>query len=445
MKYLSMILVLVLVFACSQAHKNPGGILKLADYPEAEAYVNEQIALCGEGVVEGSASGARNDCGFKFKVDDEFIKNHNRPGLLHDENWPYQEGEMWFTAADTVEVPEEFDLRSLLKEPFPSPRQQKCGDCWFWSTHHAMEMVRALAGEGTLDLSVQTGLSCSRHGSCNGGYMTAVGWLVGRGLPMENSFPYVGRDVSCKFSKEELEAGWEGKPFGAPSIGSSLNYSRFFKGDFREGNKVKNITSAMAQQKGPVVVTVAAYSSSGGVVDSFSAINSGGNHMVTLTGWRTINGKKVAHVYNSWGTGHGDGAPIGDIKTPGVSSIVWEKSDGQLNRGLGVSARILQYKSPCQPPEAYIGKAEYQLLVGNSVKLGKPQEGVTCKWSPLDGLSDPNSCETIATPDTTTEYHLEVTNTCGTSSAQALVEVLGPVMKTGPRKILTPHGIVTLE
>lgn len=437
----------VIVASCTKvindSNKNQ---IDLSKFPEAEAYIAEQVELCGPGVVEGIEG--ENTCGFTFKIDENLITHQEKTGLLHDEDWPFQTGQTWFSPASSEDPPATFDLRDELKVELPSPRQQKCGDCWAWATHHAMETVRALREGVMYDQSIQTILSCSRHGSCGGGYMSAPLFLVDRGIPLEPEFPYTGRDSSCKFSSNELNAGWDAKPFAAPSVGGSLSYSRFFRGNY-SGLKVSEMTKALFSQKTPLIVTVAAYSSNSGVVDSCSSINSRGNHMVTITGWRDISGKRVAHVHNSWGQGHGDGATTEKgINTPGISSIVWECGDNRLNRGLGYSARILQYDSPCQPPEAFIGSNHYMILQGSSVKLGKPQaEDVNCKWSPSVGLSDANSCETYAEPNASTEYHLTATNDCGTSSAMTLVEVWTKVPTNGKyfsekQKLITPHGVV---
>ncbi|MEQ1843143.1 MAG: C1 family peptidase, partial [Verrucomicrobiales bacterium] len=174
--------------------------------------------------------------------------------------------------------------------------------------------------------------------------------------------------------------------------------------------------------------------SGGGIYNSCSSINSGGNHMVTITGWETVNGKRIAQVWNSWGQNHG---------VKGVSRIQWECGDGKLNRGLGLEARVIQYFMPCEAPQVSFEKSEYVATRGGGIKLGRAQKrGVTCHWSPSEGLSDPDSCETTATPEVTTEYHLEAKNSCGTSSAMTLVIPDSVLGKQSASLILTPYGLV---
>lgn len=264
--------------------------------------------------------------------------------------------------------------------------------------------------------------------------MSAVDFLL-HGLPYENEFPYAGTDKSCKYSPSAIATGWDGKIQAAPYIGSSLNYSKAKRrrdGSFREGSKVEAMMAAMHQWKSPLVVTVSSYNMGAGVYNSCSALNSGGNHMVTIVGWEMWQGKRVAHVWNSHGKTHGEN---------GVSRIVWECGDGKLNRGLGVSARIVQYKAPCTPPDAaqtYL----HEILAGQSTQIGATQSPDTnCSWAPTAGLTDPNSCVTTAQPGVTTEYHLTASNACGTSSSMAMVHVWGG-KKKGNRFIRTPHGDV---
>lgn len=424
--------------------------LEIEKYPAALEYLTEEVEACGGGVVLGAkdASGAalENRCEHTIQVDAEFLRNHQfRTGLIHDPKWAQQEGVTFYEPKEMA-LPDAFDIRDSMKNGLPELRKQAWNDCWAWATHHGVELTRAIHDGKVFDHAVQSVISCSGSGTAaSGGYMSAVGWPVGRGLPLESDYPYSGKDSKCKYSKDELAKGWEGKIQNAPYIGSSLSHSLYFKGSY-EGTKVQTMMNAIHQWKSPLVVTVAAYSqsSNSAPTTSISQTNHPGNHMVAITGWGMHNGKRIANVWNSWGSSHGNGGVTpGGVKTPGVSSIVWEGGPGKLNRGLGVSARILQYKAPCTPPEALIGKVPGFITLGSSVKLGKPQgEGVKCKWLPETGLSDPNSCETIATPEMSTEYHLEASNDCGKSSAMALVTVLGPMREKLSNRILTPHGVI---
>ena len=74
----------------------------------------------------------------------------------------------------------------------------------------------------------------------------------------------------------------------------------------------------------------------------------------------------------------------------------------------------------------------------------EPKEGMTCSWAPAAGLSDPNSCNPVAKPTISTEYHLSAKNSCGTSSSMTLVS-LWQADKTQKQKVSTPHGQITVR
>lgn len=411
----------------------------------AKKELQELVKACGPGIVEGAVSSngraLENRCSYRVKLDDLFFKSEEeKTGLLQDDDWAYAPETTFFEPTVKGPVPDSFDIRDLMKNGQPDLRTQKCGDCWAWATHHGLELARAVHDQKVFDHSVQTVLSCSKQGSCSGGYMSAVDFLK-HGLPLESEFPYKnGSTGTCKYNSSTINTGWDGKVASTPYVGSSLTYSRFNRksdGTYREGTKVQSMMDAIYQWKSPLVVTVSAYSISGnGVVDSCSAINSGGNHMVTVVGWETWNNKRVAHVWNSWGKSHGSN---------GVSRIVWECGNGKLNRGLGVAAKIVQYKAPCTPPNAEQIHL-HEIVAGDSVKIGVEQAaGTQCSWSPTDGLSDPNSCVTTAKPGVSTEYHLTAKNDCGTSSSQTLVYLWGGARTaSGKRVLMTPFGETTL-
>jgi len=404
-------------------------------HAHARAELFELVASCGPGVVKGAAG--ENRCSYQVEIDSLLMTNPaDKTGFIHKEDWAFQDNVEWVTPKREA-VPAAFDLRDVAKNGLNTPKQQQCGDCWAWATHHGLEVARAVHDGLLVDHAVQTVLSCSGEGSCGGGSMDAVDFLK-HGLPLESEFPYKnGVTGSCKYSKAEIATGWEPKVIGTPYLGTSLQYSRALMqgGTFASRPSVQEMQAAIYQWKSPLVVTVAAYSVSGdGVVDSCSSINSGGNHMVTIIGWDSEGGHVNAHVYNSWGPGHGKN---------GISRIKWECGAGNLNRGLGVEAKIVQYKPACEPPKVEIGVSKHILFQGNSVKLGSRQSNQKCQWSPSQGLSDPNSCETYASPEVSTEYHMVAQNDCATASAMTLIEVWGP-KKEKSRVLRTPSKSLTL-
>jgi hypothetical protein len=357
-------------------------------------------------------------------------------GYVPDEDFAYRDNTTFITANLDEPIPEKFDVRDLMKQPFPPSKQQQCGDCWAWATHHAGEMVRQLVTGVPTDLSSQVVLSCSHQGSCGGGSMGAVAFLK-HGLPTEAEYPYLGGSTGrCKLTDDEINKGWDPKALDTPYVGNSLDYSRAMKtaDGYTRKPTVQEIQASIYKFKAPVVATVASFGYEGpGVYSNCSAINDGGNHMIVIPGWDS-EGQLNAHVTNSHGPNHG---------VNGTSRIKWECGAGRLNRGLGVSSRVVIYKPACEPPHVDLGKAEDTITLGHAIKLGTPQPaGVTCQWAPTTGIADPHACVTFAEPTGSTEYHLIAKNNCGTASTMKLLRVLGPVTGTSGEYILTPHGMI---
>ncbi len=432
-------LLALVLFGCSQGPQIPSSvstaISKKYDIDSPVfAYAKDEllgeIANCGEGVVKGVT--AENRCAYQIDIDDIFMRHPAmKTGFVHADGWEYKDGVTFQEPTMRGEpVPDHFDLRESMKGGMPDfTKAQVNGDCWAWATRKAFEQVQAIYDQKVVSDSVQSIIDCSGAGTAEqGGTMAAVDFLK-HGLPFQSDYPYVGRTQRCKFSKDEIATGWDPKALATPNVGNSLQHSR---GSMSARPTVEQMKAAIFQNKAPLVVTVAAYSISGpGVYNSCSAVNSGGNHMVTIIGFDKWQGKNIALVWNSWGANHG---------VNGVSKILWE-CNGGLNRGLGVEAKVIQYKPPCDPPVVNVGAAERTILEGTGVKLGSSRAGQTCVWSPAEGLSDAHSCETWAQPSRSIEYHVTASNACASASGMTLVKVLGEKQN----QVLTPAGSVMVR
>lgn len=410
--------------------------------------IKMHVEQCGKDVV-GKYDGKPTSKGCEYRISlSGFTLQSNtiRGGLLEDDAWPWHSGVKWQAASrkDREDVPVEWDFRELGRASEVKINRQVCGDCWSQASTKALELMIAAHDNKIEELSVQTQISrCSGHGSCGGGYMTAPDFLIKYGNPFETQDPYKGYNTSCKFSQAEMNAGFKYKIEDAPWVGNSMRYSRFFKPEAREGAKVENIKALMWKYKSPAVVTIAAIGSNGGIINSCSRINSGGNHMQDIIGWYPHDGYQVAMAWNSWGTNHGQN---------GVTHMKWECGDGNLNRGLGRYARVYKYASQCdEEPDAYTGpnKDFVKTTPDHGVMIGKDSGGKqTCTWMPNDGLTQisADGCRQFASPDVTTEYHLTAKNACGEQSAMVLIRPLKPNQEgysSGEKEtILTPHGLV---
>lgn len=413
--------------------------VEIDNHPDAKKELIFHLESCGAGVVEGIK--AVNRCKYTIKIDDVFLQPVlKKTGLKHDNNWPYQDGIIWATASaqEMAEVPNQWDLSDDSK--MIRITKQRCGDCWAQSTRANLEQLILTHTGVNEPLSTQTMISrCCNTGSCNGGYMTTPGWVVENGLPILERDPYLGgKNSSCKFNMTKVK--WDYHLMQAPYVGSSRDYSRAIRVIDRKGAKVANTQALMIKHRSSTVATIKAISSSGGIITSCSSINSGGNHMQNIVGWYMDNGELIARVQNSWGTNHGQN---------GYTHIKWECGDGRLNRGLGRSSRVGVYNTPtsCKNlADPYVGHKNtlYFEHGTRGVQLGRAVKyKQTCSWLPKDGLNNPNSCNPIANPKISTEYHLTAETDCGKASAMVLVRPLEEAKKLGPYRLNTPSGEIS--
>ena len=75
-------------------------------------------------------------------------------------------------------------------------------------------------------------------------------------------------------------------------------------------------------------------------------------------------------------------------------------------------------RSPVLPDSIAIYSGE-SIMIGDTA-----QDAAEYFWSPVDGLTDPNSFQTLAVPSTTTTYTLTKITACDTSESKIKVEVL---------------------
>lgn len=445
-----LLLSLFLIMGCNdckdckepEAPKEPAVEDKLKDSPGAKRELDAHIKACGDDVV-GKYDGnpTSKGCTYKVAIDDIFLENEIvKTGLLHNQDWPHENGVV-FTSPKSFAAPEKWSLLDYGVAKEVKKNRQTCGDCWSQASTKGLELIIAATDGKLVDLSVQTQISrCSNHGTCGGGYMSAPQFLVDHGNPFETQDPYKGRNSSCKFSSSELSQGFQYKPDSAPYVGSSLDYSRYFKPENRNPVKIEQIKAAMVKYRSPAIVTLAAISSSGGVINTCSALNSDGNHMQDIVAWDG----NVAHVWNSWGTDHGN---------DGITAMRWD-CNGRLNRGLGKAARVYEYdwcENPADPWLAAPKEIFWKTSPASGVWIGrKPSHNQTCTITPADGLSDvdPSGCRAFASPDIATEYHIEAySQECDdTKSAMVLVVPFIEGLNNERRQkiIKTPHGVVDL-
>jgi len=176
--------------------------------------------------------------------------------------------------------------------------QGSCGSCWSFSTTGVLEGMLAKKTGQMVPMSEQNLMDCSTQNSgCNGGVVQyALNYVKSnRGIDTESSYPYEGRQGSCRYSS-------------AYSAGVSVSgYMSIRRGD--ESNLLSAVSS-----NGPVSVCINASSSgfqfyaSGVFNDPYCSSQI--NHAVLAVGYGSENGDDYWLVKNSWGTGWGDNGYI---------------------------------------------------------------------------------------------------------------------------------------
>ena len=96
-----------------------------------------------------------------------------------------------------------------------------------------------------------------------------------------------------------------------------------------------------------------------------------------------------------------------------------------------------------EPIESRINISQTPLCENESIQL-EAFGGTTYSWSPVDGLSNANIANPVATPKVTTKYTVTISNGACSTTQEVLINVFKkPVANAGPdKKILTGQSVV---
>ncbi len=328
-------------------------------------------------------------------------------GLLHKPKNLQGLGETHVMLADCGTLPEQFDLRDLNVVP-PIKNQGNCGSCWAFSQTASLESAYAAAGGKILDLSEQELVSCDKKNyGCSGGLLRDFDYQIKNGQTAEANFPYKASDLKCK----------AGLP--KETKGTSFTYV----GQANRRPTEKEVMCALYQSHTIPWITVSATNRWGGMSSKSDSVYSTcgkgqTNHAIGLVGWKTVNGKVVFKIRNSWGTSWGsDGDRPGSEKGYAMMKL------GCDNLGEEV-AFITTSAMPCQPPKVKM-PAEISIAKGDEVRLGvRPEGGVDYEWF-VDATSQGKGDFIYVSPSQDTIYKIVAKNSCGQAESSVRVKLQG--------------------
>lgn len=226
--------------------------------------------------------------GWTFEVGDTpaaHIPLARRTGLIVPKDW--EEKADFYDVVPVADLPSSFDWREKANGLTPIENQRSCGSCWAFGTTAVLQDVIKIRTNRVVDISEQELVSCSKFGSCGGGYF-AHAYHMKPGAAWAEDFPYTAKNSKCKkgLKAREFVANWR------------------YIGDKGKKPTVQQIKTAI-YDFGPVAVTINANGMGNYKSGVFNRCSGGGtNHIVTLVGWDDAKGAWI--LKNSWGTGWGE-------------------------------------------------------------------------------------------------------------------------------------------
>ncbi|XP_067674117.1 procathepsin L-like [Haliotis asinina] len=177
----------------------------------------------------------------------------------------------------------------------PVKDQGQCGSCWAFSTTGSLEGQHFRKKGRLISFSEQQLVDCSQtfsESGCNGGWVDyAFDYVAQFGIELENAYPYLARDSTCKYKSSKVVANCTGHV------------------DIRKGSE-SDLKSAVGSV-GPVSVAIDASHRSfqlykGGVYSERRCSTTNLDHAVLVVGYGSLQGQDYWLVKNSWGSSWGD-------------------------------------------------------------------------------------------------------------------------------------------
>ncbi len=195
--------------------------------------------------------------------------------------------------------------------------QGSCGSCWAFSAVSSAESIHAIKTGQLARLSEQEVVDCSHSGNqgCNGGMYDRAWSDIQKlgGFMSESSYPYTGRQGTCRFNKANVQAS----PTGYRLI---------------QANNPAQIKAAL--NNGPVSIALAA--GNNGFQSYRSGVYNGAgcgtqiDHAVVAVGWGN-NGQDYFIIRNSWGGSWGEQGYIRLLSQNGVGTCGMNQYPAQVS------------------------------------------------------------------------------------------------------------------
>jgi len=167
--------------------------------------------------------------------------------------------------------------------------QGQCGSCWAFSATENIESVYKIAGHPIPTLGAQQMVDCDKDCyGCGGGWPYKAFNYVAKagGQDTESTYPYTGRDGSCKFKTTGIGAKISG-----------------YKQVARNEQQIQSSLTTVAPFS--ICVDASQWSSYRSGVMKSTQCGHGIDHCVQLVGYDTTSQPNYWIVRNSWGTGWG--------------------------------------------------------------------------------------------------------------------------------------------
>jgi cathepsin L len=291
----------------------------------------------------------------------------------------------------------EFNWRDVGKVS-PVRNQGSCGSCWAFATAAALESSYLIRNNQSIKVSEQHLVSCSRSGSCDGGWpQLALDKLLGTGAADGTAYPYTGTSAVCELRKAT--------PYHWSNWGLVAKSQRSIP-------KPVEIKKALCEH-GPLITTVYVDDEFGsykkGILNKIVDRSRGINHAVVIVGWDEA--KNAWLIKNSWASDWG--------KLGGYAWVDYEAHNIGYATSWVQAHKDVELKDRCSSFDAELARVRQEVTADGQmswvVKIGNKLIRNFGAVAAPGGRDDPN--ENDARLALTVLRHYKVDKDCSTATS----------------------------